>query len=242
MIMNALEKIYQKVVRASAPPLYIDKVVLVLDLLIVIKKYFKPISIVLILVALFIGFKYIDQSSESNEALFRLEDNIDNNPDELKYSEQSDVESPIKEEISTDVFIDVKGAVLKPNVYKLQEGSRVLDAISIAGGFAEDADQSKINLAARVQDEMVIYVPKVGEDANIDGNINTFNEEDGKVNINTANEDELLSLSGIGPAKAASIIAYRQENGRFQKVEDLVNVSGIGEKSLEKILDQITVR
>lgn len=229
MIMNALEKILQKAV-------------LVLDLLIVIKKYFKPISIVLILVALFIGFKYIDQSSESNEALFRLEDNIDNNPDELMYSEQSDVESPIKVEISTDVFIDVKGAVLKPNVYKLQKGNRVLDAISIAGGFAEDADQTKINLAARVQDEMVIYVPKVGEDANIDGNINTFNEEDGKVNINTANEDELLSLSGIGPAKAASIIAYRQENGRFQKVEDLVNVSGIGEKSLEKILDQITVR
>jgi len=144
-----------------------------------------------------------------------------------------------KESEGDTVFVDVKGAVVHQGVYEINKLARVKDVIALAGGFTKEADQTKINLAAKVRDEMVIYVPQIGEEGAV---LTSGGTEGKKVNINQATVDELQTLQGIGPAKAAAIIAYREENGPFVKIEDLLNVSGIGEKSLEKIKEQITVQ
>lgn len=136
------------------------------------------------------------------------------------------------------VYIDVKGAVNRPNVYKMEEGSRVIDVIERAGGFAQGADQNQVNLAELLYDEQVVYVPKKGEISSISvfSNENTL---DTKININTASVKELEQLPGIGPSKASSIVEYREQFGKFKTLEDLLKVSGIGPSSLEKMKDDI---
>ncbi|MCL6587704.1 MAG: helix-hairpin-helix domain-containing protein [Anoxybacillus sp.] len=137
------------------------------------------------------------------------------------------------------VVVDVKGAVVRPGVYELAENARVRDAIALASGFTNEADQTKVNLAAKVHDEMMIYVPVKGENA-----LAPASTSDGRkqIDINHATVEDIQQIQGIGPAKAAAIIAYREEHGPFRKVEDLLNVSGIGEKSLEKMKEQIIIR
>lgn len=143
--------------------------------------------------------------------------------------------------------VDIKGAVINPGVYTVTGEERVIDIIEKAGGLLEDADIVKVNLSQKVMDEMVIYIPKIGEEVLAAENIpvNSVSQGgggDGKVNINQADASTLDSLPGIGPSKAAAIIEYRETNGPFQKVEDLMNISGIGEKTFEKLKDQITVQ
>ncbi|MGN7399720.1 helix-hairpin-helix domain-containing protein [Cytobacillus praedii] len=145
------------------------------------------------------------------------------------------------------VIVDVKGAVNKPGVYEAEAEDRVIDVVNKAGGLKESADETKINFAIRVEDEMVIYVPEIGEEVGQELESGTTamggaDQKDGKVNINTAEEAELQTLTGIGPAKAAAIIDYREKNGPFQAIEDLKLISGIGEKSFEKLKEQIKVK
>ncbi|MGG5254985.1 helix-hairpin-helix domain-containing protein [Neobacillus sp. SM06] len=153
------------------------------------------------------------------------------------------------------IFVDVKGAVKKPGVYQANENERVNDIILRAGGLGETADASQVNFAARVQDEMVIYVPVKGEtnppvpqaSANASpppqpGSTTGSQPGNGKVNLNKANESDLETLPGVGPAKAAAIIEYRKQNGSFQSPEDLKKISGIGDKTFEKLKDLITVQ
>lgn len=155
-------------------------------------------------------------------------------------------EKPDQRDEPKTVVVDVKGAVGSPGVYEVKTDQRVVDVIEQAGGFQKKADQKQINLAQRVGDEMVIYVPKIGEEVkNWTGGGegseqgNGSSQGNGKVAINSAKESDLDQLPGIGPAKAKAIIDYRKKNGPFKKVGDLVNVSGIGEKTLEKLKDQI---
>lgn len=139
------------------------------------------------------------------------------------------------------IMVDVKGEVSNPGVYKVDNDARVNDVILLAGGFTENADALPVNLAQRIQDEMTIIVPKIG-DANITSEYeNSTSMSDGKVKINYATQAEIESLSGIGPSKAQIIIQYREENGLFKEVEDLLNISGIGEKTLENIRDELQV-
>lgn len=144
-----------------------------------------------------------------------------------------------------EIMVDVKGAVVHPGVYKMSTGDRTIHAIHQAGGFLKEADERAVNLAAVLQDEMVIYVPKKGEvqhSTPSEPDATRANEsQSAKINVNIATAEELQKITGIGPAKAAAIISYREENGPFQKVEDLLNVTGIGEKSLEKMKDEITI-
>lgn len=131
-----------------------------------------------------------------------------------------------------DVYIYVCGAVRHPGVYQLETGSRVKDAIELAGGFLESADANGINLAAFVEDEMQLQVPeKLAGDASVSD----------KVNLNTADKEKLMTLPGVGESKADSIIRYRTENGRFKKIEDVMEITGIKEGLFEKIKDSITV-
>lgn len=142
------------------------------------------------------------------------------------------------------VMVDVKGAVNKPGVYSLSADSRVIDAITLAGGYKEQADSTFINHAQKIVDEMVIYVPKQGEVVeNIAINsAGTTANEDGKVNLNTADEAAFMTLPGIGPSKAQAILSYRDEHGPFQTIEELKSVTGIGDKTFERLADMIFVQ
>ncbi|MBO1003458.1 helix-hairpin-helix domain-containing protein [Pseudogracilibacillus auburnensis] len=148
------------------------------------------------------------------------------------------------EQLDTSIIVDIKGEVQKPGVYEVDQYVRVSDAISIAGGFTEDADQTNMNLAQRVHDEMVIIVPKEGEEiisVSTPGETTTTDEDRNKIRINQATLEEIQTLNGIGPKKAQAIIDYREEHGSFQSVEDLIEVNGIGEKTVENMKESIIV-
>lgn len=162
----------------------------------------------------------------------------------------SDDESSAKSSSAAEVYVDVDGAVVRPGVYRLKDGARVSQAIDAAGGLTAEADVTGLNRASKVADGQKIYVPKVGEqqkvsaDGGADGGAvlaSGANDVAGLVNINTASAAELQTLSGIGPSMAQSIIDERTKNGAFASVDDLMRVSGIGEKKLAKIKDCICV-
>lgn len=148
------------------------------------------------------------------------------------------------------IKVDVKGAVRAPGVFIAEPGDRVIDMIAAAGDFTKDADLNKVNLAQLVEDQMVIYVPRIGEEdvelpgtasAPAGGTVATGSDSD-KVNLNTATQAELETLTGVGPAKSTAIIEYRETTGKFQQIEDLKNIPGIGDKTFEKLKDSITVK
>lgn len=141
------------------------------------------------------------------------------------------------------IYVQVSGAVVSPGVYELPEGSRVFEAIALAGGVTEEADAGQMNQAQTVSDGEMIYVKRQGETVEeAMTQEGTFGQqEDGKVNLNTATEEELMTLPGIGQAKAKSIIAWREEKGGFSKIEDLMEIEGIKEGVFSKIKDSIKV-
>ncbi|MBF2556280.1 helix-hairpin-helix domain-containing protein [Listeria marthii] len=154
-------------------------------------------------------------------------------------------EKPVKEEVKTPnhLYIDIKGAVRTPGVYKLPADARVQDVVKIAGGLTEEADNSKLNLAEKLKDEMRIYVYKKGEEgpdlpASNTGETSSTTD---KININSATKVDLQQVPGIGDSKATAIIEYREKEGLFQTIEDLKNVSGIGEKTVEKLKEFLDV-
>ena len=153
-----------------------------------------------------------------------------------------------KSEVSTTqetvIFVDIKGAVKNPGVYQMKVGDRVKDALEAAGGLTAEADSQKVNLAKRLEDQMVIVVPKVGEEAEEIPAGETRNEatKEGKVNINTATVEELKTLKGVGEKKAEAIIEYRKKNGSFQTKEDLMKVRGIGKKLFESFQERIVTQ
>lgn len=155
-----------------------------------------------------------------------------------------------KASAESEVYVDVDGAVASPGVYRLKDGERVAQAIDAAGGLTPEADVTGLNRASKVTDGQKIYVPKVGEQQAVaagggaDGGAvvaSGTNDTAGLININTASAAELQTLSGIGPSMAQSIIDERTKNGPFASVDDLMRVSGIGEKKLAKIKDCICV-
>ena len=153
-----------------------------------------------------------------------------------------------KTEVSTTqetvIFVDIKGAVKNPGVYQMKVGDRVKDALDAAGGLTAEADSQKVNLAQRVEDQMVIVVPKVGEEAEALPAGTTSKEvaKEGKVNINTATVEELKTLKGVGEKKAEAIIEYRKKNGSFKTKEDLMKVRGIGKKLFDSFQERIVTQ
>ncbi|WP_144558750.1 helix-hairpin-helix domain-containing protein [Shouchella miscanthi] len=174
---------------------------------------------------------------------------VTNNNEEDPFAKTPSFLTMEQEEDSTDdvpltLMIDVKGAVRQPGIYTYTEGDRIDDAIKRAGGFTEDAEDMHVNLALKLVDEQVIYVPKIGETpVEMEQFWREAGEgESGKINLNTATIEELQTLTGIGPAKAATIVQHREEQGPYQTIDDLKNVSGIGEKSFDSLKDFITVK
>lgn len=190
-----------------------------------------------------------------------LSDNTANNTLEAEaFSSQEDsgkeTETPetLDNEPPENVVVYVCGAVVNPGVYELPEGSRIDDALAAAGGFSEDADRTYVNLAARLSDGSKLQIPTISEtsDEALAKEIESFDTGDngyksgasdgsGLININTASQTELATLPGIGEGIAGKIIKYRDENGSFKSIEDIMKVSGIKDKLFSKIKDQITV-
>lgn len=151
-----------------------------------------------------------------------------------------------KERAETMIYVDIKGAVKVPGIYQLKNQQRIWDALALAGGVSEEADTTQVNYAQKVKDQMIIYVPKKGEP--VPQSLETLQEsapaqqnQEEKINLNTATEAELQTISGIGAKKAQEIIRFRDEQGPFKTVEELKNVPGIGEKTVECLKDMLTV-
>ncbi len=144
--------------------------------------------------------------------------------------------SPLETELALTVY--VSGGVVVPGVYTAPGGSRVADFIELAGGFVADADPNAVNLAALVDDGAHVIVPLQGETPAVPA---SGSESSGLVNLNTAGVDQLDELPGIGPVMAENIVAWREENGPFSSVEDLLSVPGIGESKLAKLRDHAAV-
>ncbi len=164
--------------------------------------------------------------------------------------EEKEKETKDEEEI---VIVHIAGAVKNPGIVKLKEGSRIEDAIDAAGGLTEDANISDVNLAYILDDGTKINIPSINDEYSqeeivSDGGGTAIAEEfsnDGSnslININTATETELETLPGIGPTIANKIVEYRKENGNFNTIEDIKNVSGIGESKYASIEELITIK
>ena len=202
----------------------------------------KKILIILLIIPLLIGGLIY---------FFRL-DNKDN--EDITYIETT---TKLVEETKANNYVDVKGSVKKPGVYEFKENDRVIDAIKLAGGLTKNADTSNINLSKKLKSEMVIVINTKSELKNnnnltcdavctrevieVNNCIETENKTNNKININTADINKLTELDGIGESKAKTIIEYRTTNGLFKNIEDIKNISGIGESLYNKIKDKITV-
>lgn len=193
-------------------------------------------------------------------------------PEELVTSESSTVSSSSEGEVqqsnstgqsmtkNQSITVDVKGAVVHPGVVTMQADQRVDAVLKKVGGATAQADLNQVNLAHRLVDQMLIYIPAKGEEVQVNSPVLVSNEQPGegetqasqtetetdptaesKVNLNSATKEQLTQLNGIGDKKADQIIAYRQEHGNFKSPEDLKNVSGIGDKIFAALADQITV-
>jgi len=218
------------------------------------KEKIKKISIIVIIMALIIGYFIYQRKNE-----FTI--------NEEEVSNENMVEKP-KEEKSKKIIVHISGAVKKEGVVELEEDSRIADAIEKVGGLKENAEIREINLAYKLEDGMKIYIPTKEEIKNKESQeVNQENEHvyggtkenssqvsnlqknsesketirNKKVNINKASQEELDSLPGIGPSTADKILEYRKQNGNFKSIEDIKEVSGIGESKFEKIRNMITV-
>lgn len=181
----------------------------------------------------------------------------------LYVQENEIVEEKFEEEVKNMIYVYVVGEVNMPSVVELEEGARVVDAIEKAGGITDSGEIKNLNLAYKLKDGEKLYIPSLdevieseGKSTNIlyissgidssevtDTNIEETNsvDDNGLININTCTQVELETLIGIGPSTAKKIIDYREENGRFKKIEDIQNVSGIGEATFNDIKEEICV-
>ncbi|HER6475236.1 TPA: helix-hairpin-helix domain-containing protein [Streptococcus pyogenes] len=167
-------------------------------------------------------------------------------------STSSSIQQPVSEEKKysseeSNILVDLKGAVQQEGVYKLRANSRVRDVIELAGGLTQEADRHAVNFAEKLVDEQVVYVAKQGEDISVlpnassAGKANAEMSNSTKVNINKANLEELQRISGIGVKRAQDILETRDSLGGFKTLDDLRQVSGIGEKTLEKLKHELSL-
>lgn len=197
------------------------------------------------------GVIYFFMQSEQEEFI-NFED-LENNVENV----ENIVQNEIVEE-KAKIVVHISGEVANPGVISLDEGSRLIDAINSSGGLTSKADISKVNLAYVLEDAQKIYIPSIDDKDEIvyisedsgntgvvtsgNGQTSTKKEEKLMININTANEEQLEQLPGIGTSIATRIVEYRKENGKFNSIEDIKNVSGIGDAKFNKIKDNICVK
>ena len=207
----------------------------------------QKILLIIIISIITLGIIYYSQIVKTSEEFDIDEQNLEivENKTEEK---TEDIDQVAK------IIVHVSGAVKQEGIVELEENSRVADAIELAGGVREDAYMKDVNLAELLEDGMKIYIPSKEEvenqkeSGNYVGNTNTSNKNttdkndlNSKVNINTATQEELDTLPGIGESTANKIINYREENGKFKSIEEIKEVSGIGDSKFEQIKDLIEI-
>lgn len=196
-------------------------------------KLIAGILLIVITLGIYTAKAFLQNSSQQQNGDIVIEETltgIENQGDGAVNTEGSTGEA-------IQIVVDVGGSVKNPGVIKLPLNSRVIDAVVLAGGLSEPADTKRVNLAAILSDGEKIYIPSINEvleESSGEG-------ESGLVNINTANSETLQKINGVGPSTAEKIISYRTSNGQFKKIEELMNISGIGEKTFAKFKNQITV-
>ena len=205
------------------------------------KKQKIFLGVLAIIMSIFIGYYIIKKTENySYEELEIIEENT-----VIKNSEKIN-----KEETTEEIIVHITGEVENEGIIKIKKDARIADVIDEAGGTTNEADLSKINLAYSVKDGQKIYIPNINDEKNEEEYITeeagdkVVVEEEGetsKININTAKQTELETLSGIGPSTALKIINYREENGKFKTIEDIKNVPGIGDAKFENIKESICV-
>lgn len=213
------------------------------------------ISLVLLVFLLSIFFIYLlnnrPTENSMNEETLMEELYIEETSVGLNEGDSVEETNSAGETIETEmdtIIVDLKGAVEAPGVYEMKKGNRVIDCLDKAGGLLETADQKQVNLAQILEDQMVIYIPIEGEELtqitlaqSQEPNTETGLDQKEKINLNQATITELTVLNGIGDVKAENIIAYREENGFFKEIDEIKNVSGIGEVTYENIKEEISV-
>lgn len=221
------------------------------DIILNLSKKQKVILTIVVIVILTIVLIYIVKNTYELERSEEIQ--LNNDINEIAKTQEEEKIGIIN--TKEKVVVHVIGEVNNPGVVTLDEGSRIIDAINLAGGKTEEADLSKINLAYVIEDGTQIYIPRINENLNetelissdagkgVIINSSSVEEEnvETKVNINTANKEKLMNLPGIGETTAQRIIEYREQNGKFKKIEDLQNVSGIGEAKYNNLKDKITI-
>lgn len=207
------------------------------------KKYLIYVGIIFIIFGIILYVYFNKENNSKTDDEFIVDSNEIITTEEVK---------------SSSFYVDVKGSVKKPGVYEFVENERVIDAINKAGGLTSSADTSNINLSQKLKSEMVVYVYSKKEVKNasnkitcdtkcettvleVNNCVSNNSDNNSLININTATEEDLLTLPGIGASKAKSIIEYRNINGNFKSIEDLKNISGIGDSLFNQIKDKITV-
>ncbi|MCR5357679.1 MAG: helix-hairpin-helix domain-containing protein [Lachnospiraceae bacterium] len=205
------------------------------------KEAYLKKSITCILIIILSVVFALSTGCQNEEAVIELEqERSETDPIQVLSEEEA------ADAVST-VTVYVCGAVTHPGVYELEDGSRVVDAIYASGGMSTEADRDYINQAMLLKDGDKVYIPTCEETAQAgdsginSGNLSGMQDEPDKVNINTADAKELMTLPGIGEAKAALIIEYRENNGGFDSIEDIMKISGIKEGMFNKIKDRIRI-
>ena len=221
------------------------------------KKIIAIILIILVIIAYY--YLYLKNSTEE----------ISNQDLEVNNTQESNQTNETEKEGEDTIVVHISGAVNIEGIVELEAGSRIANAIEKAGGVKENADMTDINLAYPLEDGMKIHIPTKEETEANKNNENMIDESyiisssggvsskedtnstqgssststsNEKVNINTATQEELDTLPGIGPSIASKIIDYREQNGKFNSIEEIKEVSGIGDAKYEKIKDSITIK
>ena len=165
----------------------------------------------------------------------------------LSEEEEGSSEEPIQDDTAKEqagepiIYVQVSGAVKKPGVYRLPEGSRVFQALELAGGMTKEADEKSLNQAQELTDGQIVWVMTAEEAVSLE-QPESLPNDDGRINLNTATQEELMTLPGIGEAKAKSILAWREDHGSFEQIEDIMKIEGIKEGVFSKIRDCVKVQ
>lgn len=199
-----------------------------------LKKWGLMAGFVVSCLLIFLGSKLFSPPENSSLALFET---TSSSSAELLQSSKSSAET---------IYVDLKGAVINPGVYEVKKDCRLFEVLTQAGGLAPEADEKQINQAEILQDQRVIYIPKKGEvlSQQLEANVvesESSKEEKAQVNLNTADLTLLQTLPGIGAKKAQAILDYRKTQGSFQTIEELMEISGIGVATFEKLKELIVV-
>ncbi|AYU55378.1 helix-hairpin-helix domain-containing protein [Staphylococcus debuckii] len=185
-----------------------------------------------------------NEVQEKNTTEWNHKDNLKNGDNKLQSAKKDTQETQNTK--SKKVMVDVKGAVKHPNVYEMSNNQRIKDVV-LKAVPTDKADLNQINLSEKLVDQKLIYIPEKGKNGSNNlvsvnsGTSDNSSTTQQKVNLNTAKETELTTVTGVGPSKAKAIIEFRESKGSFDKVEQLKEVKGIGEKSFEKLKDYFTI-